>query len=401
MTQHYDVIIVGGGMVGSTLAVALSQQASLKIALVEANPLPQAIENNEYELRVSALSSASESLLKNLAIWPHIQTDRITAYTDMHVWETPSSQVHFDCADIGEPLLGHIVENRNIQQAALQRCQQISNISLIYPAKPTELVDQQLTLDNGQTLNADLIVAAEGANSPLRQWKNIEFKGWDYQQSAIVCTVTTEKPHRNTAWQRFLPEGPLAFLPLADPHQCSIVWTNSTEEAELLSELGDERFKSLLARQFNAELGDIVAISARAQFPLKRRHAEHYVESGFALVGDAAHTIHPLAGQGVNIGLLDAASLAEIVIDAHQKGRDIGSLHTLAKYQRRRKGDNLMMQLAMDGFKHLFTSDIEPVKQLRRFGLTSVNKTAWLKNLFMHNASGYRFSAPKLAQKQI
>jgi 2-octaprenylphenol hydroxylase len=398
---HYDVIIVGGGMVGSTLAVALSQQSSLNIALIEANALPQAIENNQYDLRVSALSSASQTLLKNLAIWPLLQAERIAAYTDMHVWETPTSQVHFDCADIGEPLLGHIVENRNIQRAAIQRCQQINNISLIYPTKPIELVEQKLVLENGQTLSADLIVAAEGANSPLRQWKNIAFEGWDYQQSAIVCTVTTEKHHQNTAWQRFLPEGPLAFLPLADPHQCSIVWTNSTEEAELLTALTDERFKSLLKRQFNNELGDIVSVSARAQFPLRRRHAKHYVEPGFALVGDAAHTIHPLAGQGVNIGLLDAASLAETVIEAHQKGRNIGSMHTLSKYQRHRKGDNMMMQLAMDGFKHLFTSDKEPLKQLRRFGLTSVDKTAWLKNLFMHNASGYRFSAPKLAQKQL
>jgi 2-octaprenylphenol hydroxylase len=398
---HYDVIIVGGGMVGSTLAVALSQQSSLNIALIEANALPQAIENNQYDLRVSALSSASQTLLKNLAIWPLLQAERIAAYTDMHVWETPTSQVHFDCSDIGEPLLGHIVENRNIQRAAIQRCQQINNISLIYPTKPIELVEQKLVLENGQTLSADLIVAAEGANSPLRQWKNIAFDGWDYQQSAIVCTVTTEKHHQNTAWQRFLPEGPLAFLPLADPHQCSIVWTNSTEEAELLTALTDERFKSLLKRQFNNELGDIVSVSARAQFPLRRRHAKHYVEPGFALVGDAAHTIHPLAGQGVNIGLLDAASLAETVIEAHQKGRNIGSMHTLSKYQRHRKGDNMMMQLAMDGFKHLFTSDKEPLKQLRRFGLTSVDKTAWLKNIFMHNASGYRFSAPKLAQKQL
>jgi 2-octaprenylphenol hydroxylase len=398
---HYDVIIVGGGMVGSTLAVALSQQSSLNIALIEANALPQAIENNQYDLRVSALSSASQTLLKNLAIWPLLQAERIAAYTDMHVWETPTSQVHFDCADIGEPLLGHIVENRNIQRAAIQRCQQINNISLIYPTKPIELVEQKLVLENGQTLSADLIVAAEGANSPLRQWKNIAFDGWDYQQSAIVCTVTTEKHHQNTAWQRFLPEGPLAFLPLADPHQCSIVWTNSTEEAELLTALTDERFKSLLKRQFNNELGDIVSVSARAQFPLRRRHAKHYVEPGFALVGDAAHTIHPLAGQGVNIGLLDAASLAETVVEAHQKGRNIGSMHTLSKYQRHRKGDNMMMQLAMDGFKHLFTSDKEPLKQLRRFGLTSVDKTAWLKNIFMHNASGYRFSAPKLAQKQL
>ena len=296
------------------------------------------------------------------------------------------------------PLLGYIVENRHIQQACLARCTQLDNITLLSPAKPTSLSKQTLALENGQTLTADLIVGADGARSLLRDWAEIDTHGWDYQQTAVVCTVTTEQSHQHTAWQRFLPEGPLAFLPLADPHQCSIVWSNSTEEAELLCELDDDRFNNALSKAFGNKLGDIVNISERARFPLKLRHADHYVETGFALVGDAAHTIHPLAGQGVNIGLLDAATLAEVVLDAHNKGRELGSLHTLNKYQRRRKGDNLAMQMTMDAFKRVFGSELAPVRWARRLGLKTVNQHGLLKKIFMHQAAGHRFGNPKLTK---
>jgi 2-octaprenylphenol hydroxylase len=269
---------------------------------------------------------------------------------------------------------------------------------LLCPAKPKSFSEQSLVLEDGQTLTAKLIVGADGARSLLREWADIDTYGWDYQQSAVVCTVTTEQSHQNTAWQRFLPEGPLAFLPLADPYQCSIVWSNSTEETALLCDLADERFNTAISKAFGNKLGEFVEISARASFPLKLRHAAHYVETGFALVGDAAHTIHPLAGQGVNIGLLDAATLAEVVIEAHEKGREIGSLHTLNKYQRRRKGDNLAMQMTMDAFKRAFGSDLAPIRWARRFGLDAVNKSGLLRKLFMQKASGHRFTNPKLTK---
>ena len=398
MTQHYDVIIVGGGMVGATLAVALAEQSSLNIAIIEAFLAKPIAESDKADLRVSALTRASEALFKNLGIWQHLITRRISPFTDMEIWETNSSTLHFDSADIGEPLLGYIVENRHIQQACLARCKQLSNITLLCPAKPESFSTQTLTLEDGRTLTADLIVGADGARSLLRDWANIDTHGWDYHQTAVVCTVTTELSHQYTAWQRFLPEGPLAFLPLAERHQCSIVWSNSTEEATLLCELDDKHFNRALSNAFGHKLGDLVEISERASFPLALRHADHYVETGFALVGDAAHTIHPLAGQGVNIGLLDAATLAEIVIEAHNKGRDIASLHTLKKYQRRRKADNIAMQLTMDVFKHTFGSDLSPVRWLRRFGLKTVNKSVLLRTLFMQQASGYRFANPKLTK---
>ncbi|NOQ93617.1 MAG: FAD-binding protein [Methylophaga sp.] len=395
MSTHYDVIIVGGGMVGATLATALAEQSSLKIALVEAYSPEPITASDKPDLRVSALTHASEILFKNLGIWQQLIPSRISQFTDMEVWETQSSTLHFDSADIGVPLLGYIVENRHIQQACLARCKQLRNITLLSPAKPASLSKQTLTLENGQELTSDLIVGADGARSLLRDWAEIDTHGWDYQQTAVVCTVTTEHSHQKTAWQRFLPEGPLAFLPLADEHQCSIVWSNSTEEAELLCELDDEGFNHAISNAFGNKLGDFIEISERARFPLKLRHADHYVETGFALVGDAAHTIHPLAGQGVNIGLLDAATLAEVVLEAHEKGRDIGSLHTLNKYQRRRKGDNLAMQMTMDAFKRIFGSELAPVRWLRRLSLKTVNQNTVLKNVFMHQASGHRFGNPK------
>lgn len=398
MSTHYDVIIVGGGMVGATLAVALAEHSSLNIAIVEAYEPTPITESDKPDLRVSALTRASETLFKNLGIWQHLIPNRLSHFTDMEVWETHASTLHFDSADIGEALLGYIVENRHIQQACLARCKQITNISLLCPAKPHDLSGQTLTLEDGQELTADLIVGADGARSLLRDWANIDTHGWDYQQTAVVCTVTTEHSHQQTAWQRFLPEGPLAFLPLANPNQCSIVWSNSTKEADLLCDLDDERFNLAMSKAFGDKLGKLVDISERAQFPLKLRHADHYVKAGFALVGDAAHTIHPLAGQGVNIGLLDAATLAEVILEAHHKGRDIASLHTLNKYQRRRKGDNLAMQMTMDAFKRVFGSELAPIRWARRWGLKTVNQHSLLKNLFMHQASGHRFANPKLTK---
>jgi 2-octaprenylphenol hydroxylase len=398
MSKHYDVIIIGGGMVGTTLAIALAEQSNLTIALIEANITKPLAHDDMSDLRVSAITQASETLLHNLGIWSQLMPERLSQFTEMHVWEHAKSQLHFDAADIGQAHLGHIIENRHIQQACLLRCKDFNNIELLCPVKPMELIGNTLVLDNGQELTADLIVGADGANSVVRNWLAIDSKGWSYDQSGIVCTVTTEHPHQQTAWQRFLPEGPLAFLPLADPHQCSIVWSNSTEEAEHLCQLDDEAFKRILSRVFEHTLGHVTAVSPRAHFPLKLSHAKDYIKEGFALVGDAAHTIHPLAGQGVNIGLLDAATLAEIVLDAHTKDRKIGSLHTLSKYQRRRKGDNVAIQMTMDGFHRLFKSELAPVKWLRQLGLNSVNNSYLLKTLFMKQASGHRFANPKITK---
>ncbi len=398
MNHQYDVIIVGAGMVGASLAVALSHEPSLSIALIEAYPIKPLSETDPIDLRVCALNQASEQLLDNLGIWQQLIDGRIGHFSDMRVWETLDSEIHFTSADIGEAYLGHIVENRHLQQACLQAVQQKQNIDFLCPEKPVSMTEHTLQLESGRIITADLIVGADGARSPLRDWAGIKSKGWDYQQSGIVCTVTTENPHNNTARQRFLTDGPLAFLPLADPNQCSIVWSNTQSRAEELTSLDDTAFQVELANAFQHQLGDITAISTRAAFPLTLRHAQQYVTEGFALVGDAAHTIHPLAGQGVNIGLLDAATLAEIILQAKQKGRRIDSLHTLNKYQRQRKGDNLTIQLTMDLFKRVFGHQQPPLRMARQCSFQLVNKSSLLKNLFMQQAAGHRFANPKLTR---
>lgn len=398
MSQHVDIAIVGAGMVGSTLAVAFAQDPSLNIALIEPVPHKPIEANDPNDLRVSAISQASENIFKNLAIWPHFITERLSPFREMTVWETQQSKIHFDSAEVGMSHLGHLIENRHIQQACLQQCQRHNNIQLLCPDKPVSRDGNQLTLDSDKQLTANLIVAADGAQSPLRDWANIDFQGWDYQQQGLVCNVTTEKPHNLTARQRFLPTGPLAFLPLADPHQCTIVWSNTDDNIDELKQLDEDAFKLQLAEVFEHTLGDITDIGSRASFPLKRRHASQYVQQGFALVGDAAHTIHPLAGQGVNIGLLDAATLAEVVLEAHQKGGSIGSVVTLEKYQRRRKGDNLAIQFTMDAFNFTFKSDNPLITNLRQFGFRSVQQSQLLKNCFIQQASGQRFANPSLTQ---
>jgi 2-octaprenylphenol hydroxylase len=390
MSKHYDIVILGGGMVGSLLASSIALKSDLKIALIEHQTSVPLSELDPPELRVSALTKASVALLKDVGIWSYLIQQRISMFTGMHVWETKQSEIHFDCEEIGEPLLGYIIENRNIQQAGLLRCMDFSNIEIIRPASPTALSDHGLELDNGQSVTADLIIGADGARSQLREWLGIEFEGWDYDQTAIVCSVQTELSHERTAWQRFLSEGPLAFLPLNNEHHASIVWSNSHDEAKLLLTLPDDEFKLALSNAFENKLGTVLDVSARAEFPLRLRHAKTYVQEGYALVGDAAHTIHPLAGQGVNIGFLDAKALADIVLTAHHSNRQIGSLHTLKKYQRKRKADNLAMQLSMDAFERTFGSDIEPIRWARRFGLRQVEQSTFLKSLIMQNASGYR-----------
>jgi 2-octaprenylphenol hydroxylase len=398
-SQQFDVVIVGGGMVGSTLAVALATEATLKIAVVEAR-IPDAIHPDEpYDLRVSALTRSSETILRKLGIWSQLPAERLSAFTDMRVWENSESELHFNSADMGEPWLGHLLENRLLQSAAIAQCQRLPNITLFSPAEPVNYSPRQLTLDDGSILNASLIIAADGAHSKLRDWASIAFKGQSYQQQGLVCTITTELSHQHTAWQRFLPEGPLALLPLPDTKQCSIVWSLSSTSAERLMALSDAEFIAELNQACESKLGPITTISQRAAFPLQRQHAERYIDTGLALVGDAAHIIHPLAGQGVNLGLLDAATLSEVVLQAYEHGRDIGSQHTLQKYQRQRHADNLLMQLSMDMLKQVFSHSLSPLSWLQQTGLRQVNRSTWLKNLFMHQAASRFFARPKLSQQ--
>jgi 2-octaprenylphenol hydroxylase len=394
MSQHTDVMIVGGGMVGATLALCLAQQSDLNITLIEAYAPTPLADNDPFEIRVSALTTASQQLLSQLDVWSQLNASRLGPFSDMHVWEQQTSAIHFDAADQGLAWLGHIVENQHLQATLWTACQQHSQITLLCPAKPTAYENGVLILDDGRKFTAEVVVAADGAQSMLRQWAGIELNTQSYDQQGLVCNVATSSPHQNTAWQRFLPSGPLAFLPLADPYQCSIVWSLPSDEADRLKTLDEAKFNTHLAQAFEHQLGEIKTVSHRACFPLKKQHAKTYVKQGLALVGDAAHTIHPLAGQGVNIGLLDAATLADILIEAHEKGRSLGQLSTLQKYERKRRADNQLMQLSMDMFNHLFSNDMIPLSWLRQQGLTQVNKHTWLKNRLMAQAAVRDFSKP-------
>ena len=388
MKTDYDVIIIGGGMVGTTFSLLLAQQTGLHIALIEAR-LPEKLAVDDAPLqRVCAINPASQQLLEAVNIWPVLYPERLGPFEKMQVWETADSNLYFNAADIGEAYLGHIVENQHIQQQAIALAQINPQIEFICPAQPQHYQAGQITLDNGEILTADLIVAADGARSLLREHATIQTRGWSYQQHGLVATVHTEKPHQQTAWQRFLPGGPLAFLPLNNAHLCSIVWSLPSEQAEQFKAIDKLSFEAQLAEAFEHRLGNVELISERASFPLALAHAREYVKPGFALLGDAAHTIHPLAGQGVNLGLQDARALAEVIAWAVQHERQIGSLHTLKKYQRRRLADNLLMQFSMDGFHRIFTQSSPALGWLRRMGMQQVNHSQWLKNRFMQQAIG-------------
>ena len=393
VTAEYDVIIVGAGMVGTAMAVALAQQG-LAIALIN-NTEPQ-LEwaSDGYDSRVSAITRASQNLFIQLGAWDEMRSLRVSPYTDMHVWDAKGNgQVHFDAADIGEPDIGHIIENRVILKALHHQWQKISNgtSSSYWPVGASQLLVEKdkvcLTLDNGTSLTAKLIVGADGGRSWIRQAAGISIKGWDYDHTALVTTVKTELPHQHTAWQRFLAGGPLAFLPLTEG-MSSIVWSTSASHAQQLLEMDDLRFATELQAGIENTLGKIEYVGSRAAFPLRFFETEHYAGQRLALMGDAAHIIHPLAGQGVNLGLADVASMKDIIMQATVQGRDIGSAMTLRKYERARRADNRAILVAMDGLKRLFSSESVAVQRARNNGMSLLNKITPLKNIIIQQAMG-------------
>lgn len=412
--KKYDVIIVGGGLVGTTLACALATELdhSFSIALIEArepSPLPKMDEETPFEPRVSALTQASRQLLANIGVWPEITRQRFGLMKNMTVWDADGTgRIEFHGEALGQSELGFIVENRITVSCLFERLKDFKNIELIAPATIADLSEPQtdglrkLQLDDGRELSASLVVGADGAMSKVRELAAIELQEKGYQQSAIVTTVKTEFPHQHTAWQRFLDTGPLAFLPLrsceGDDHFCSIVWSLDDGQVDGLMALDDEAFKFALARAFESQLGAIVDVDPRFVFPLRQRHAETYVKSGLALVGDAAHTIHPLAGQGVNLGMLDAAVLTEEIKRARNRALGSGDLSVLQRYQRRRRGDNSLMMGTMRGFKLLFGESALPVRWLRNTGMSWLNEVEPLKNRVAANAMGLSGDLPALAK---
>jgi len=399
--HKFDVTIVGSGIAGSALAAALTG-SGLSIGLVEAQTLgatelPTQIDIDHFDARVSALTPRSQLFLSNIGAWEGIAGERLCPYSHMTVWDAQGTGViDFDCAEVGAPVLGHIVENRVIVTSLLQQVRSGADITVLNPVKLESCAlddtgGASLVLEGGATIETKLLVAADGAMSPIRKMLDFKTREWDYGHSAIVATVEVENSHQSTAWQRFLPSGPLAFLPLPgarDRHYCSIVWSVKDALLADLLALEDNDFCSELGQAFEHRLGEVLASSPRFGFPLRQRHAVDYVQPGVALVADAAHTIHPLAGQGINLGLADVAVLAEEILAGVNRGAAPGQLELLKRYQRKRKSENLTMMAAMDGFKALFEQPALPIRLLRNAGMRGVAQLGPLKAQLMHRAMG-------------
>lgn len=402
--NRVDIAIVGGGVVGATLALALNT-SGLRIALIESAVPTKDWPADSVDNRVFAITHASQRIFMALDVWPGIVAQRISPFREMHVWDSSGpGAIHFDSAEIGEGTLGYIAENRVLHAALVERLPMAENIEWLCPATMTNLERHNkgvtLSLNNGEVLEARLVVGADGNQSLVRKTLNIDTLGWEYDQRALVATVKTELPHRETAWQRFLPSGPLAFLPLNDG-LCSIVWSATLERAQSLLALDDVTFCAELAHAFDHKLGHIESVGPRLSFPLILQHAQRYIDEHVALVGDAAHTVHPLAGQGINLGLLDAATLAEVIGDAHKAGKNFADISVLRRYERWRKGDNLLTLGVLDGFKRLFSSSLPPVNFARNVGMTLMNAISPVKCLIMQRATGQMGDLPKLAKGKL
>lgn len=402
MKINYDIVIVGAGPVGCALACALGN-SNFKIAILDryVNREPPPL---ELDPRVSAVTLASQRILAAIGVWEGITTQRFSGVRAMHVWDANGTgEIHFDAAEIGEPYLAFILENAVIAGALLARLQRFTNIHFLAPVAINDMTvnDEQvlLRLDDGRELFAALVVGADGADSPVRHKAGIKNRVLSFDQKAIVATVTTEQPHVQTAWQCFLATGPVALLPLSEPRLSALVWSADSALADRLLALSDCEFISELQRAVGARLGKIVSVTRRLAFPLTLAHAQAYVVNRVALIGDAAHVPHPLAGQGVNLGFLDAATLAEVLLAAGAKGKDIGAVSVLRRYERWRKGDNMTMLAVTAAFKYLFGNASPVVTPARNLGLRLTNAAQPIKNFIMRRAAGLAGDLPKIARR--
>ncbi|MFC4819536.1 UbiH/UbiF/VisC/COQ6 family ubiquinone biosynthesis hydroxylase [Dokdonella ginsengisoli] len=405
-----DAIVVGAGPVGAALAAALARDG-FEVALVEARTPKPWHAGDEVDPRVVALAPDARDLLDDLGVWPSIAASRAGAYRHMHVWDaTAPGELHFDAAERGEAALGWIVENRLIQHAlwnALVPDREDREAAVhgrsFHPSSgtvrvhcPNEVVEVEngedavvATLDDGTRLRARLLVAAEGAESALRGRLGIAFEGRDYGQRAVVAHVATERAHESTAWQRFLPGGPLAFLPLADG-RCSIVWSLPDAEAARVLAQGDAAFRAELGCAFDFRLGAITAATPRLAFPLRLRLAERYLAGRCVLIGDAAHVVHPLAGQGVNLGFRDVACLRRVLREARERDNDPGAAHVLRRYERERRSENALAARSFDLIERVFGSSSAPSAGLRAAGLALASRVAPLRRVLADAAAGRR-----------
>ncbi|HBU8852716.1 FAD-dependent 2-octaprenylphenol hydroxylase [Citrobacter sp. Cs237] len=390
--QSVDVAIVGGGMVGLAVACGL-QGSGLRVAVLEQREPQPLAADAAPALRVSAINAASEKLLSRLGVWSEIVSHRVSCYHGMEVWDKDSfGRITFDDKSMGYSHLGHIVENAVIHDALWQKARQSSDITLLAPAELQQVAwgenEAFLTLKDGTMLTARLVIGADGAHSWLRNKADIPLTFWDYRHHALVATIRTEEAHGAVARQVFHGDGILAFLPLSDPHLCSIVWSLSPEEAERMQQADEAAFNQALTIAFDNCLGLCRVESERQAFPLIGRYARQFAAHRLALVGDAAHTIHPLAGQGVNLGFMDAAELIEELKRLHRQGKDIGQYLYLRRYERSRKHSAALMLAGMQGFRELFAGENPAKKMLRDIGLKLADTLPGVKPQLIRQAMG-------------
>ncbi len=402
-----EIVIAGGGMVGMATSVALAE-AGIACALVDPEPVEQRIAPG-YDGRSSAIAYGSQQALQTLGLW-WAMAEAAEPILDIRVSDgrigrpAPPLFLHYDHRDSGlDAPFGYIVENRVIRQALLARLVDLPNLTVIAPARVSETSQRpagiEVTLADGRVIAASLLIAADGARSALRQAAGIAAAEFDYPQTGIVCTVAHEFAHEGVAHEHFLPAGPFAMLPMTDHeglHRSSIVWTERRDLAPAMLALDDEAFSSEIQRRFGDSLGRIRVLGRRWSYPLRLIHASSYVGKRLALIGDAAHAIHPIAGQGLNLGLRDVAAIAEVLTDAHRLGRDLGAADVLAEYQRWRRFDSLMLIAVTDSLNRLFSTDLAPVRLLRDVGLAAVNRLTPVKRLLMRHAMGAAGPRPRL-----
>ena len=394
-----DLIIIGGGMVGLSLAIAVAQ-SGVEVTVVEKDDLDLQLKP-EFDGRVSAISLGSERVLNAIGVWQYMLPEA-EAILDIRVVDDYSkSYVHYNYHDTGSEPMGHMVENRHTRIALLKRVAELPTINLITKTEVTNFSRDEnsatITCSNGSTWQAPLLVAADGRRSKMRDLVGIKTIERSYKQHAIVCTIEHELPHQGLALQRFLPSGPFAALPMQN-NRSAIVWSEDENIAPEVIKLSDDEFNAEIKTRLGDYLGNFTIIGKRFSYPLNLVLAKKYIDNRFALVGDSAHGIHPIAGQGVNVGFRDVAVLAELIVEAMRLGQDIGGTKILEHYQRWRRFDAMSMGAIMDGLTRLFSNDIKPIRLARDFGLEIVNKTPPLKRLFMCHAMGIMGDLPKMMQ---
>ncbi|MGU3413452.1 3-demethoxyubiquinol 3-hydroxylase [Enterobacteriaceae bacterium C34A] len=390
MSNHStDIAIVGGGMVGGALALGLAQQG-FKVAVIEQTAPPEFNAESQPDVRISAISASSVGLLRGLGVWDAILAMRTHRYRQLETWEWENAHVVFNASELKLPELGYMVENNVLQLALWQTLEAHGNVSLRVPASLETMLHgvngYALGFTDGSELNAKLVIGADGANSQVRQMAGIGVHAWQYPQSCMLITVECENEPGDSTWQQFTPDGPRAFLPLYD-NWASLVWYDNPARIRQLQSLTLEQLEREITRTFPARLGNVKPVAAGA-FPLTRRHALRYVQPGLALVGDAAHTIHPLAGQGVNLGYRDVDALVDVLANARSHGEEWASLSVLKRYQTQRMADNYLMQSGMDLFYASFSNDLAPLRTLRNIGLMAAERAGVLKRQALKYALG-------------